>query len=32
MSDNLLGATGVKEFVRARYGGVAMGPVSGCCA
>ncbi len=32
MPDNLLDAAEVKEIVRARYGGIAMGAVSGCCA
>jgi SAM-dependent methyltransferase len=32
MSDNRFGATEVKEMVRARYGGIAAGTVSDCCA
>ena len=32
MPDNLFDATEVKEMVRARYGGIAAGTVSDCCA
>jgi len=32
MSDNPFDATEVKEMVRARYGGIAAGTVSDCCA
>ena len=32
MSDNLLETTEIKELVRARYGGIAAGTVSDCCA
>ncbi len=32
MSDPLLGATEVKEMVRARYGSIAAGAASDCCA
>ncbi len=32
MSDKVFGDTEVKEMVRARYGGIAAGTVSDCCA
>jgi SAM-dependent methyltransferase len=32
MSEKLFDATEVKEMVRARYGGIAVGTVSDCCA
>src|SRR5579863_7484905 len=32
MSDKVFGDTEVKEMVRARYGGIAAGAVSDCCA
>jgi arsenite methyltransferase len=32
MSDQLFEASEIKEMVRARYGGVAMGAIADCCA
>ena len=32
MSDKLFDATEIKEMVRARYGGIAVGTVADCCA